>query len=144
MVLGAFEEIHQARTERLPGFFISEPPRRPSMTHSNWSRESRHARGYGTAWDKLRLLVLQRDHGLCQCDHCKGGEIRLTPATEVDHVISKAKARARGWTDEQIDDPSNLQSINEDCHKRKTEQEQGKVHRPKVRIGADGYPIVKQ
>ncbi|WP_232081105.1 MULTISPECIES: HNH endonuclease signature motif containing protein [unclassified Variovorax] len=68
-----------------------------------WSRTSRHARGYGTAWDKLRAQVLERDHHVCRCSECeKAGRVR--PATEVDHRIPKAK----GGTD----DPSNLCAIN--------------------------------
>ena len=47
-------------------------------------RASRHVRGYGTEWDKLRLRILQRDQWLCQCKDCKasaeisaGDKIRL-------------------------------------------------------------------
>lgn len=29
-------------------------------------RGNRHARGYGTAWDKIRQRILRRDSGLCQ------------------------------------------------------------------------------
>ena len=108
------------------------------MIRSNWSRESRHARGYGSEWDKLRRIVLQRDNGLCQCQHCKAAG-RVTSATECDHIISKAKGKALGWTDERIDDPSNLQAINSDCHKRKTVEENG--GKPKQRIGLDGWAI---
>ena len=63
-----------------------------------WSKESRHKRGYGAAWDKKRKRVLERDGGLCRCAHCaKSGRIRI--ATEVDHVINKAKGREMGWTE---------------------------------------------
>jgi 5-methylcytosine-specific restriction protein A len=106
---------------------------------SNWSDKSRHERGYGATWDKLRKLVLERDGYLCQCTHCKA-EFRVTLATEVDHVVSKAIAKRRGWTDEQIEDPSNLAAINGDCHKRKTQEEQGKTIKPK--IGLDGWAIL--
>jgi len=112
------------------------------MSRSNWSNESRHARGYGTAWDKLRKLVLQRDHGLCQCDQCKGGEIRLTPAGEVHHIISKAIAKRKGWTQAQIDSVDNLQAVAHDCHERINITDKG--GKPKPRIGLDGYPIVER
>lgn len=102
------------------------------MPRSGWSRESRQSRGYGAAWDKVRLVVLKRDYGLCQCAQCQGGKVRLTPATEVHHI----KARAKGGTD----DPTNLQAINTDCHKRETAAEQGRTLKPKVTIGLDGYP----
>lgn len=83
-------------------------------------RLSRHARGYGTEWDKLRLTILKRDNHLCQCKFCKA-EGRVSPATHVDHVIPKAQ----GGTD----DPSNLQAINKDCHERKTREEKAEAQR---------------
>lgn len=105
-----------------------------------WSKLSRHERGYGKEWDKKRLRILVRDAGQCQCAECKKKVVPLT-ANEVDHIVSKAKAKQMGWTDEQIEADSNLQSLNPDCHKRKTAEEQGKSLRPKVRIGTDGFPI---
>jgi 5-methylcytosine-specific restriction enzyme A len=102
-----------------------------------WPTTSRHERGYGTAWDRLRKEILKRDKYLCRCDECKK-TYRLREATQVDHRISKAQAERMGWTQEQIDHPSNLQAINADCHKRKTDIENGR--RIKPRIGADGWP----
>jgi len=55
------------------------------------------------------------------------------PATEVDHIIPKAK----GGTD----DMSNLQAINKECHKKKTAREQGRTLKQKITIGIDGYPV---
>ncbi|MFY2857479.1 HNH endonuclease [Achromobacter xylosoxidans] len=69
-------------------------------------RGNRHQRGYGTAWDKLRGLVLKRDRYLCRCDECQRTG-RVLPATEVDHRIPKA--------DGGTDDPQNLCAINVDC-----------------------------
>ena len=109
------------------GFFVA-------LRKSNWSKESRHKRGYGSGWDKIRLIVLKCDNGLCQCSKCQGGKIRVTPATEVDHIIPKAK----GGTD-RLD---NLQSINKQCHKIKTAAEQGRNLKPKIQIGMDGLPIL--
>lgn len=75
-------------------------------------RASRHLRGYGTAWDRLRLRILKRDNGLCQV--ClKAGQ--LTQAQHVDHITPKAE----GGTD----DEGNLQSICEPCHNEKTKAE---------------------
>lgn len=76
------------------------------------SRGSRHERGYGTAWDKLRKVVLQRDRGLCQPCLQAG---RVTVATHVDHVVPKSQ----GGTD----DESNLRAICRPCHQAKTDQE---------------------
>lgn len=66
-------------------------------------------RGYGAEWRKLRYQILLRDNGLCQ-PHARMG--KLVQATEVDHIRNKAS----GGTD----DPSNLQAICRDCHRRKT------------------------
>jgi 5-methylcytosine-specific restriction protein A len=80
-----------------------------------WHREkneSRHERGYGWKWDKIRAIVLRRDQFLCV--PCKKlGFVRK--ATAVDHIKNKAS----GGTD----DLENLQSICEQCHKEKTQKE---------------------
>ncbi|MFY2843662.1 HNH endonuclease [Achromobacter ruhlandii] len=81
-------------------------------------RGNRHQRGYGSDWDRLRLLILKRDRYLCQCDECKRTG-RVLPATEVDHRIPKAE----GGTEE----PHNLCAINAECHKRKTAKESGRA-----------------
>lgn len=100
------------------------------MRPSGWSKESRHKRGYGTAWDKLRLTILKRDNYLCQCPQCKA-EDRVTPANEVDHI----RPKAQGGTD----DPENLRAINHDCHTRVSLQQRG-VRIPQ-QIGRDGWPV---
>lgn len=102
------------------------------MSKSNWPTTSRHERGYGSEWDKLRIQILRRDNGLCQCRECQGGKLRARQATEVHHIKSKAS----GGTD----DPDNLQAINKDCHKRETAAEQGRTLRPRVVIADDGWP----
>jgi len=79
-------------------------------------RGSRQQRGYGAAWEKLRLLVLQRDCFVCQCEECKR-EDRTTSATEVDHIVPKAQ----GGTD----DMTNLRAVSAACHKRITAQQRG-------------------
>jgi len=73
---------------------------------------SRHARGYGTRWEKLRRAILRRDGGLCQPCRRAG---RLTEATAVDHIV----ARTHGGSD----DEGNLQAICDDCHRAKTARE---------------------
>jgi 5-methylcytosine-specific restriction enzyme A len=102
------------------------------MARSGWSTRSRRERGYGPEWDRLRKRILERDSYLCQCKHCKA-EGRTTLAHEVDHIVPKSK----GGTD----DPRNLQSINRDCHKRKTLEDEGRQPHERVRIGADGWPV---
>ena len=79
----------------------------------NWQHsKSASERGYGSAWKRLRVQVLQRDSYLCQA--CKK-DGRYTTATDVDHIIAKA----HGGTDE----PSNLQSLCKSCHQAKTARE---------------------
>ena len=72
-------------------------------------RGNRHERGYGTAWTKLREVILIRDKGLCQ--PCAKAD-RISVATAVDHITPKSQ----GGTD----DPGNLQGICHACHAAKT------------------------
>lgn len=93
-----------------------------------WSRESRHKRGYDWRWVKLRAAILQRDQHLCQpC--LKAG--RPTPATQVDHIKPKAKGGA--------DDQSNLQAICTDCHRAKTDADEGR--KPAARFDRAGRVV---
>jgi len=86
---------------------------------TNWGgwqqqKGNRHARGYGSSWDKLRLTILERDEGLCQI--CLKEDI-ITRATHIDHIVPKA----RGGTDVH----GNLQALCKACHDRKTATERG-------------------
>jgi len=96
-----------------------------------WSRESRHARGYGAAWVRLRRRVLMRDTYLCQPCRAKG---RVTPATEVHHV----KAKAAGGTDEE----GNLLSVCGPCHSEATAAQLGR--RPRLGFTAEGWPVLPE
>jgi len=88
----------------------------PSHISTGWEThqqgKSRHERGYGASWDKLRPMILARDKHLCQ-KHLREG--RPVTATTVDHI----KPKAHGGTDE----PSNLESLCWPCHRRKTATE---------------------
>lgn len=92
-----------------------------------WSTVSRHKRGYGTAWDKLRKLVLTTEP-LCRSCLTKGV---VTIANHVDHILPKAK----GGTDHL----ANLQPLCAECHEAKTIRENGGQQRQGC--GADGWPI---
>ena len=84
-----------------------------ARSRNNWKHKKNSTqRGYGSRWQKIRKLILQRDNHLCQ--QCKKVGL-TTPANEVDHIVSKA----RGGTD----NPSNLQAICSDCHRTKTATE---------------------
>lgn len=81
-------------------------------------RGNRHARGFGTGWDRKRLLILKRDCGLCQ--PCLK-EQRVTAATQVDHIVPRGEG---GTSDE-----DNLQSICDKCHAVKTGQESARARK---------------
>ncbi|MCP5017615.1 MAG: HNH endonuclease [Ketobacter sp.] len=96
------------------------PTKPPTHRHPGWQPRKAWAsttktsteRGYGTAWRRLRQIVIRRDQGLCQECQRQG---RVTAGNEVDHVTSKA----RGGTDA-LD---NLQLLCNPCHKAKTARE---------------------
>ena len=97
------------------------------MSRIPWDHDlSRHERGYGYQWEKLRKGILKRDRYLCQ--PCERQGI-ATPATEVDHITPKAK--------DGTDEHDNLQSICQSCHRAKTKAETS----GKIAIGVDGWPI---
>lgn len=110
----------------------------PIVKHGSFAdrrRGSRHERGYGTAWQRVREVVLRRDGGLCRCARCTAsGEVRV--AHEVDHVVPKHL----GGTD----DLDNLRAINRECHAAKTAAEalaaRGVAARPSAACAADGMP----
>ncbi|HHR6043619.1 TPA: HNH endonuclease [Providencia alcalifaciens] len=79
---------------------------------SHQQGKSRHERGYGFKWDKIRARVLHRDKHLCQ--ECLKSD-RPTEAKTVDHI----KPKAHGGTD----DDSNLQALCWSCHRSKTASE---------------------
>lgn len=117
---------------------VSESHPQSGGSSGGWRGQagSRHDRGYGAAWDRLRLFVLQRDQRLCvQCL----GVGRPTVAYAVDHILPKSK----GGTD----DLDNLQSLCRSCHAAKTAREgaeaQAMLQQEIVPgIGADGRLII--
>ena len=107
-----------------------------SKPNGGWKHDkrSRHERGYGTAWDKLRRRVLIRDKHLCQpCLRVQ----RVTPAREVDHITPKAQ----GGTDAL----ENLSAICKNCHAEKTAKEaaeaQGRTLKKRLKFDSQGFPI---
>jgi len=84
--------------------------------HSGWEDHqvgrSAAQRGYGSAWRKLRKLIINRDKGLCQ-EHQRRGQAVV--GNDVDHI----KAKSQGGTDA----PSNLELLCTACHRSKTAYE---------------------
>jgi 5-methylcytosine-specific restriction protein A len=104
-----------------------------------WSKESRQSRGYGADWEKVRLVVIERAKGLCEKCAAEG---KVAQGRDVDHIVSKAKAKAMRWSKAKTDHPSNLQYLCGPCHKRKSAEEEGRTYNePRPRIGLDGYPV---
>lgn len=92
-----------------------------------WPTTSRHARGYGTAHDKMRARLL-REVVLCEeCDR----QGRTTPGHIADHIVplSKGGTGAR----------SNYQLLCQACSDAKTLADKGQL----VRAGVDeaGWPV---
>lgn len=93
-----------------------------------WPTTSRHARGYGTAHDKLRALLM-RDVILCQECERQG---RVTIGTIADHIVPLAK----GGSGER----SNYQLLCKDCSDTKTLEEKGATARPQGGVDRTGRP----
>ncbi len=71
-------------------------------------RGSAAARGYGSAWQRLRKAILARDR-ICTAHGCS------QPSTQIDHIVS----RSHGGTD----DPTNLHGLCRRHHSSKTARE---------------------
>ncbi len=91
------------------------------------ARNKRHAKYYNRQWQKARAIYL-RAHPLCV--HCEEAG-RLTPATEVDHIIPHRGDKALFW------DRSNWQSLCKRCHSRKTVMEGGAFGKPESPRGSN-------
>lgn len=80
-------------------------------------RGSRHSRGYGAAWDRLRESIRVRAAGLCEPCLAVG---LVHEGHQCDHKISRAEWRRLHGSLAGVDDPSNLQWMHRDCHAAKT------------------------
>jgi 5-methylcytosine-specific restriction enzyme A len=78
-------------------------------------RGSAWTRGYNTTWFKVRAAALERDGYICVIC-AKSGFVEA--ATEVDHIVPFS-----GKNDANRTRLSNLQSLCESCHSRKTASE---------------------
>jgi 5-methylcytosine-specific restriction protein A len=75
-------------------------------------RGTRHERGYGAVWVRIRERILRRDAGICQpC--LRDGHVHQ--GTEVDHIVPKSQGGG--------DDDENLQVICKARHRTKTQAE---------------------
>ncbi len=87
--------------------------------HTGWETHqggrTRHQRGYGSDWEKLRELVLRRDKHLCQACRREGLAVL---GSDVDHIVAKE----HGGTDAL----TNLECLCKPCHRHKTARERQK------------------
>lgn len=100
-----------ARLVDVPGYCEKHKAEATGWASGKWAG-SRHERGYGYKWTRIRERVLRRDNGLCQ--ECLR-QNRVTQAEHVDHIVRKADGGS--------DDDANLQSLCGPCHRAKTAQE---------------------
>jgi 5-methylcytosine-specific restriction protein A len=82
-------------------------------------RESSSARGYGYKWQQARIQFL-REHPLCMCDDCQAGKLRVTAATDVDHITPHKGDMKLFWN------RNNWQALSKSCHSKKTAKEDGR------------------
>ena len=96
-----------------------EQHKRPSPgKFADPERGSRHERGYGSAWDRRRVRILERDRGLCQ-ECLRQGRVTPVGATKFSAFVDHIKPKAEGGTD----DDNNLQTLCRTCHQVKTQRE---------------------
>ena len=92
-------------------------PQRPPRTkrRKGWDHggKSRHERGYGSAWVRLRNAFMA-EHPVC-ADPFGRHPDRVVPAEECDHIVPKAFGGTDDW--------ENLQALCCECHRHKTARE---------------------
>jgi 5-methylcytosine-specific restriction protein A len=92
--------------------------------YAQHSRGTSAAQGYGPAWRRLRVAILQRD------PICRDASGCGRPSTDVDHIV----ARKHGGTD----DASNLRGLCKSHHSRKTAMQDGRWGRGGSRVSRTG------
>ncbi len=93
-----------------------------------WPRTSRHARGYGTAHDKMRALLMRT---VVLCEECTRNG-RVARGEIADHI----KPLTAGGTGAR----SNYQPLCRPCSDAKTLRDQGKHRRAHGGCSIDGRP----
>lgn len=85
---------------------------------------------------RRRVLTRDRKAGITQCPTCGcilDYDISRTPTSaEPDHIIPAATARDLGWTDAQLNHPSNGRTICRRCNQSRGAGRNPKATKPKV------------
>lgn len=83
--------------------------------------------GFSNYTDYANSKHVWRQHRMDYCENIDGrlgkpctSTILLAAQLEVDHIFPKSRAARLGWTEEQINHPSNLQTLCRNCHAYKT------------------------
>ena len=84
------------------------------------NRQTSTQRGYGSAWQRVRLSYLQRNP-LCVACSQQG---RVTAASVVDHITPHKGDKQLFW------DSDNWQALCKPCHSRKTAAQDGGFGNP--------------
>ncbi len=81
------------------------------VSYPDQREKNSNARGYTSRWRRFAKNYLNRNP---LCVHCRKSG-RVTPATEVDHIIPHRGDQELFW-----DTENNLQGLCKECHSRKT------------------------
>lgn len=92
-----------------------EAHRKQYVREKDKDRPTASQRGYNARWRRARRMFLRR-HPFCV--HCEQ-EGKLTPATEVDHIVPHKGNYNLFW------DENNWRALCKPCHSRKTAIEDG-------------------
>ena len=104
-------------------------------THRGLTSDRQHKALYDSArWRLLRRAILAA-RPFCECDQCRGGHVRVTPASVVHH-------RQPHHGDEHLFfGPDNLQALAKVCHDRITGAGSfvgaTRVQRPRLRVARE-------
>jgi 5-methylcytosine-specific restriction protein A len=106
---------------------MCEKHKQKTSSDYNKFRGSASKNGYDRTWEKIRLIALKRDQYICQ--ECLEKGDRIVPANHVDHAIP-----FKGKDDPLRLDLSNLRSLCQPCHSRKTVKHDGGFGRPRTPV----------
>lgn len=96
--------------------------KRPALgSFADAERGTRHERGYGSKWDKIRERIIRRDNGLCQ-ECLRSGRVTQVGHVKFSYYCDHIVPKEEGGTD----DDSNLQSLCRSCHTAKTDREKNR------------------
>lgn len=91
----------------------------------SWDNKDGRLRGRAAVERRRRWLAM---HPLCARCTAKGF---IREATVPDHIVALANGGTDTW--------DNLQSLCDECHREKTNEDLG--YRKRVAIGVDGWPV---